>query len=151
MLTFNCTCLNGSKQFARVSFTDMLFLKRLKHRTSAKSVKVKHHCTNEVYLLYKFTIYVIQLFLQQLYQTLGVNEDCEDETLRLAFIHLAKQFHPDSGASEADAVRFAEVRRIFQICCQFISSNKKTYVTIIFNILFRSKVRIEKYESYAMI
>ncbi|KAL2716547.1 dnaJ subfamily C member 28 [Vespula squamosa] len=89
MLTFNCTCVNGSKQFARVSFTDMLFLKRLKHRTSAKSTK-------------------------QLYQTLGVNEDCEDETLRLAFIHLAKQFHPDSGTLEADAVRFAEVESAYR-------------------------------------
>lgn len=89
MSTLNCTCVKGSKQFARVSFINILFLKRLKYHNSVKSVK-------------------------QLYQTLGVNEDCEDETLRLAFIHLAKQFHPDSGASEADAVRFAEVENAYR-------------------------------------
>ncbi|KAK2578286.1 hypothetical protein KPH14_007651 [Odynerus spinipes] len=89
MLTFNCACMIGSKQLARVSFSDILLLKRLKHQISKKSAK-------------------------QLYQTLGVNEDCEDETLRLAFIHLAKQFHPDSGAPEADAVRFAEVESAYR-------------------------------------
>lgn len=36
-------------------------------------------------------------------------ENCEDETLRLAFVHLAKRFHPDSGTPEANAVRFSEV------------------------------------------
>ncbi|KAI4503797.1 hypothetical protein M0802_001200 [Mischocyttarus mexicanus] len=89
MSIFNCTCVKGSKQLSRVSFINILFPKRLKYRISAKSAK-------------------------QLYQTLGVNEDCEDETLRLAFIHLAKQFHPDSGAPEADAVRFAEVESAYR-------------------------------------
>lgn len=49
------------------------------------------------------------MWLQELYQTLGVTEDCEDEALRLAFVYLAKRFHPDSGTPEADAVRFSEV------------------------------------------
>lgn len=46
---------------------------------------------------------------------LGVAENCEDETLRLAFVHLAKQFHPDSGAPEADAVRFSEVTQEYAV------------------------------------
>lgn len=47
--------------------------------------------------------------LQELYQTLGITEDCEDEAVRLAFVYLAKRFHPDSGTPEANAVRFSEV------------------------------------------
>lgn len=88
MLTINSTCMNECKQLAHISFQEIL-IKRLKHQISTKSIK-------------------------QLYQTLGVNEDCEDETLRLAFIHLAKQFHPDSGTPEADAVRFSEVESAYR-------------------------------------
>lgn len=44
-----------------------------------------------------------------MYQTLGITEDCEDEAVRLAFVYLAKQYHPDSGTPEADAVKFSEV------------------------------------------
>jgi DnaJ family protein C protein 28 len=44
-----------------------------------------------------------------LYEILGVAEDCKNETLRLAFVHLAKRFHPDSGTQEADTVRFSQV------------------------------------------
>jgi len=44
-----------------------------------------------------------------LYETLGVAENCRDEILRLAFVHLAKRFHPDSGTQEADTVRFSQV------------------------------------------
>lgn len=48
------------------------------------------------------------------YQTLGVTEDCEDETLRLAFVHLAKRFHPDSGTNEASALRFSEIESAYR-------------------------------------
>lgn len=98
---FNCTCINGSKQLPRVSFQDIFLLKRLKHQVPKKSAK-------------------------QLYQILGVNEDCADETLRLAFIHLAKQFHPDSGAPEADAVRFAEVESAYRQIQQLRNNSKNS-------------------------
>lgn len=51
---------------------------------------------------------------KKLYETLGVAENCEDEALRLAFVHLAKRFHPDSGAPEADAVRFSEIESAYR-------------------------------------
>ncbi|KAL0104820.1 hypothetical protein PUN28_016454 [Cardiocondyla obscurior] len=51
---------------------------------------------------------------KKFYETLGVAENCEDETLRLAFVHLAKRFHPDSGTSEADAVRFSEIESAYR-------------------------------------
>ncbi|EFN74919.1 DnaJ-like protein subfamily C member 28 [Camponotus floridanus] len=51
---------------------------------------------------------------KKLYEILGVAEDCEDETLRLAFVHLAKRFHPDSGTPEANAVRFSEIQSAYR-------------------------------------
>lgn len=51
---------------------------------------------------------------KKLYEILGVAEDCEDETLRLAFVHLAKRFHPDSGMPEADPVRFSEIESAYR-------------------------------------
>lgn len=67
--------------------------------------------------------------MQELYQILGVTEDCEDETLRLAFVHLAKRFHPDSGASEASAVRFSEV---IHHKSRLICSEKKILTLLMF-------------------
>ncbi|XP_011694014.1 PREDICTED: dnaJ homolog subfamily C member 28 isoform X2 [Wasmannia auropunctata] len=55
-----------------------------------------------------------KLTTKKLYETLGVAENCEDETLRLAFVHLAKRFHPDSGTPEADAVRFSEIEGAYR-------------------------------------
>ncbi|CAK9799961.1 DnaJ homolog subfamily C member 28 [Anthophora quadrimaculata] len=48
------------------------------------------------------------------YQVLEVPEDCEDETLRLAFVYQAKRFHPDSGTSEANAVKFSEIETAYR-------------------------------------
>ncbi|XP_043258651.1 dnaJ homolog subfamily C member 28 [Colletes gigas] len=48
------------------------------------------------------------------YKTLEVSEDCEDETLRLAFVYLAKRFHPDSGTSEANAIKFSEIENAYR-------------------------------------
>ncbi|EFN86330.1 DnaJ-like protein subfamily C member 28 [Harpegnathos saltator] len=71
-------------------YTDSIFLKRFNHRYTSKSTS------------------------RELYQTLGVTEDCEDEALRLAFVYLAKRFHPDSGTPEADAVRFSEIENAYR-------------------------------------
>lgn len=55
--------------------------------------------------------YIVQILFRfkKWYETLEVAEDCEDETLRLAFVQQAKRFHPDSATSEADAVKFSAV------------------------------------------
>ncbi|XP_015111472.1 dnaJ homolog subfamily C member 28 [Diachasma alloeum] len=53
--------------------------------------------------------------LKKSYQALGLTEDCEDEELRLAFVHLAKQYHPDSGCSGADAHKFSEVEGAYRM------------------------------------
>ncbi|KOX79953.1 DnaJ like protein subfamily C member 28 [Melipona quadrifasciata] len=52
--------------------------------------------------------------IKKCYQTLEVAEDCEDETLKLAFISQAKRFHPDSGTSEADATKFSEIEAAYR-------------------------------------
>ena len=52
--------------------------------------------------------------LKKWYQALEVSEDCEDEALRLAFVYLAKRFHPDSGTSEANAVKFSEIENAYR-------------------------------------
>ncbi|CAK9796437.1 DnaJ homolog subfamily C member 28 [Anthophora plagiata] len=52
--------------------------------------------------------------LKKWYQVLEVPEDCEDETLRLAFVYQAKRFHPDSGTSEANAVKFSEIETAYR-------------------------------------
>jgi len=35
--------------------------------------------------------------------------DCKNESLRLAFVHLAKRFHPDNRTQEANTVKFSQV------------------------------------------
>lgn len=52
--------------------------------------------------------------LKKYYQALDVAEDCEDETLRLAFVYQVKRFHPDSGTSEADATKFSEIEHAYR-------------------------------------
>ncbi|KOC60560.1 DnaJ like protein subfamily C member 28 [Habropoda laboriosa] len=52
--------------------------------------------------------------MKKWYQTLEVPEDCEDETLRLAFVYQAKRFHPDSGTSEANAIKFSEIETAYR-------------------------------------
>lgn len=73
-----------------MSFAESILSKRFEHRFNAK------------------------LTTKKLYETLGIAENCEDETLRLAFVHLAKRFHPDSGTPEADAVRFSEIESAYR-------------------------------------
>lgn len=65
-----------------------------------------------IILIINFKKFII-LYFKKWYQTLEVAEDCEDETLRLAFVYQAKRFHPDSGTSEANATKFSEVYNIF--------------------------------------
>lgn len=71
-------------------YTDLIFSKRLNRRHISKRTS------------------------RELYQTLGITEDCEDEAVRLAFVYLAKRFHPDSGTPEADAVRFSEIESAYR-------------------------------------
>lgn len=72
------------------SCVDSILFKRFKHQFNSKHTSKKF------------------------YEILGVAEDCEDETLRLAFVHLAKRFHPDSGTPEADAIRFSEIESAYR-------------------------------------
>ncbi|XP_001602711.2 dnaJ homolog subfamily C member 28 [Nasonia vitripennis] len=52
--------------------------------------------------------------IKKFHQILGVAEDCADEVLRLAFVNLAKRFHPDSGTKEANATRFSEIESAYR-------------------------------------
>ncbi|CAL7947141.1 unnamed protein product [Xylocopa violacea] len=52
--------------------------------------------------------------MKKWYQALEVAEDCEDETLRLAFVYQVKRFHPDSGTSEANATKFSEIESAYR-------------------------------------
>ncbi|XP_031834284.1 dnaJ homolog subfamily C member 28 isoform X2 [Nomia melanderi] len=52
--------------------------------------------------------------IKEWYKILEVPEDCKDETLKLAFITLAKRFHPDSGTSEASASKFSEIENAYR-------------------------------------
>ncbi|XP_011876012.1 PREDICTED: dnaJ homolog subfamily C member 28 [Vollenhovia emeryi] len=90
MLSLNRLCSRPVACLAHVSSVESISSKRFQHRFNAR------HTT------------------KKLYETLGVAENCEDETLRLAFVHLAKRFHPDSGAPEADAVRFSEIENAYR-------------------------------------
>ncbi|KAG8036176.1 hypothetical protein G9C98_004756 [Cotesia typhae] len=63
--------------------------------------------------------------LKKSYETLGLREDCEDEDLRLAFVHLAKQYHPDSGSSAADSMKFSEIESAYRLIQRERSSCKE--------------------------
>ncbi|XP_018300701.1 dnaJ homolog subfamily C member 28 [Mycetomoellerius zeteki] len=90
MLSLNRLCIKPGAYFPHVSSAELILSKRFVHQFNAKQTAKK------------------------LYETLGVAENCEDETLRLAFVHLAKRFHPDSGAPEADAIRFSEIESAYR-------------------------------------
>ncbi|KAH0561381.1 hypothetical protein KQX54_016499, partial [Cotesia glomerata] len=63
--------------------------------------------------------------LKKSYETLGLREDCEDEDLRLAFVHLAKQYHPDSGSSRANSMKFSEIESAYRLIQRERSSCKE--------------------------
>ncbi|KYM99650.1 PREDICTED: dnaJ homolog subfamily C member 28 [Cyphomyrmex costatus] len=90
MLSLNRLFTKPGAYFPHVSSAELIFSKKFVHRFHAKQIAKK------------------------LYETLGVAENCEDETLRLAFVHLAKRFHPDSGTPEADAIRFSEIESAYR-------------------------------------
>ncbi|XP_073970636.1 dnaJ homolog subfamily C member 28 isoform X3 [Rhodnius prolixus] len=46
--------------------------------------------------------------VSQWYKTLGVPNDSDQETVRVAYIELVKRYHPDSKSSEADVNKFQE-------------------------------------------
>lgn len=96
MLNFRQTWGRSILSLPCIPYTDWLILKRFKHRHAAR----------------------------KWYQVLGVAEDCEDETLRLAFVHLAKKFHPDGGTQDADATRFSEVENAYRQICKIRNKEK---------------------------
>ncbi|XP_033334078.2 dnaJ homolog subfamily C member 28 isoform X1 [Megalopta genalis] len=52
--------------------------------------------------------------MKQWYQSLDVPENCEDEALKLAFVQLAKRYHPDSGSPEASSSKFMEIENAYR-------------------------------------
>ncbi|XP_057321959.1 dnaJ homolog subfamily C member 28 isoform X1 [Microplitis mediator] len=65
-----------------------------------------------------------QTSLKKSYETLGLKENCEDEDLRLAFVHLAKQYHPDSGSSSANSNKFSEIESAYRLIQRERNSRK---------------------------
>ncbi|KAM0735198.1 DnaJ-like protein subfamily C member 28 [Formica fusca] len=100
MLTLNRLCSKPEAYLMYKPFADSILFKRFKYQFNSKHTSKKF------------------------YEILGVAEDCEDETLRLAFVHLAKRFHPDSGAPEADAVRFSEIESAYREIRKIRNSQK---------------------------
>ncbi|HEX5097704.1 MAG TPA: J domain-containing protein, partial [Acidimicrobiia bacterium] len=49
------------------------------------------------------------------YAVLGIAEDADDETIGRAFRTLAKQLHPDAGATERDVERFKDVAGAYEV------------------------------------
>ncbi|XP_006614898.1 dnaJ homolog subfamily C member 28 isoform X2 [Apis laboriosa] len=86
MLRFNQYNRKSVKNIICVPYWEFMLMKRFKHQHNMK----------------------------KWYQTLEVAEDCEDETLRLAFVYQAKRFHPDSGTSEANATKFSEIETAYR-------------------------------------
>ncbi|XP_073970635.1 dnaJ homolog subfamily C member 28 isoform X2 [Rhodnius prolixus] len=52
--------------------------------------------------------------VSQWYKTLGVPNDSDQETVRVAYIELVKRYHPDSKSSEADVNKFQEIERAYR-------------------------------------
>lgn len=52
--------------------------------------------------------------LRRAFQTLGLQqEDCTPESIRTAYITLAKKYHPDSTSPEADTDKFISVKTVW--------------------------------------
>ncbi|XP_076283366.1 dnaJ homolog subfamily C member 28 [Lasioglossum baleicum] len=65
--------------------------------------------------------------MKQWYRVLEVPENCEDEALKLAFVQLAKRYHPDSGSSEASASKFTEIENAYRQICKARMERKEEH------------------------
>ncbi|XP_076183323.1 dnaJ homolog subfamily C member 28 [Ptiloglossa arizonensis] len=90
MLKFNRFYGKSAKCLPRIPYSNLMVTKRFKHRHEMKNW----------------------------HKTLEVSEDCEDEVLRMAFVSLAKRFHPDSGTAEASATKFSEIENAYRQICK---------------------------------
>lgn len=60
----------------------------------------------------------------QYYETLGVPVGSDQETVRNAFIKLAKKYHPDSGNKQADGAKFQTVENSYRRLMEKFSSER---------------------------
>lgn len=60
----------------------------------------------------------------QYFEELGLPNNCDQGTVRDAFIKLTKKFHPDSGHPEANAVKFQQVEQAYRKLLHKFSSDR---------------------------
>ncbi|GLV38307.1 uncharacterized protein CBL_05237 [Carabus blaptoides fortunei] len=53
--------------------------------------------------------------LKKCYNILGIKEDSDQDKIRSTYLKLVKQYHPDSGTSEADSNKFQEIDKAFKV------------------------------------
>ena len=73
-----------------------------------------------------------QCFSQTFYQILGINENCNKKSIRLAYLKLCKQFHPDMNRhindpklTECNKVKFQEINRAYN--CLIKDQDRQVY------------------------
>ena len=61
--------------------------------------------------------------LDESFLLLGVKKSCNQKEARDAFIHLAKQYHPDSGKSTADPDKFSQIELAYRNIAAHLSKD----------------------------
>lgn len=87
MITFNFNCYCSGKLNSLKCYYSLWQIIRLKHSSSS---------------------------IKKSYEVLGLEENCDDEALRISFVHMAKQYHPDSCSSSASATKFSEIEKAYR-------------------------------------
>ncbi|XP_044015470.1 dnaJ homolog subfamily C member 28 [Aphidius gifuensis] len=87
MITFNFNCYCSGKLNSLKCYYRLWQIIRLKHSSSS---------------------------IKKSYEVLGLEENCDDEALRISFVHMAKQYHPDSCSSSASATKFSEIEKAYR-------------------------------------
>lgn len=109
----------------------------LRHTVYRKRPFILITCINPSYISTSTTNnvgYKLRSNIRDCYSLFNLTQDCTEEELREAYLHLAKQYHPDSGTSTACPRKFSQIQEAY---IAIKASLKKTLCVIIFITYWR--------------
>ena len=102
----------------------------LRHTVYKKRPVVLITCINPCYISTSATHnagYKLRSNIRDCYSLFNLTQDCSEEELREAYLHLAKQYHPDSGTSTACPRKFSQIQEAY---IAIKASLKKNLITL---------------------
>nr|XP_045596694.1 dnaJ homolog subfamily C member 28-like [Procambarus clarkii]XP_045596695.1 dnaJ homolog subfamily C member 28-like [Procambarus clarkii]XP_045596696.1 dnaJ homolog subfamily C member 28-like [Procambarus clarkii]XP_045596697.1 dnaJ homolog subfamily C member 28-like [Procambarus clarkii]XP_045596698.1 dnaJ homolog subfamily C member 28-like [Procambarus clarkii]XP_045596699.1 dnaJ homolog subfamily C member 28-like [Procambarus clarkii]XP_045596700.1 dnaJ homolog subfamily C member 28-lik len=79
------------------------------------------------YWIYSHGIHSRERDYSVYFKELGLENNCDQGTVRDAFIKLAKKYHPDSGHVQADAVKFQQIDQAYRKLQEKFSDDRRNH------------------------